>query len=396
MDKNKDISYRISVLDKCIANLITQAKASELLNISLRQTQRLIKNYRKQSKAGLFHKLSHRPSNHTIDKEIREKVLKLAEKKYYDFNPTLMSECLQKEEKIEVNSFTLRLWLKKEKLIIRLRKRKSYRTKRERKEYFGEMLQIDGSFHEWFIGSSVVNKEDRKACLINLADDATNTIELLFDKQETTKCASLLLWKWIKKYGIPQSIYCDKRNMYSTEKDKEKNSLNGEGGYFRTLCDNLNIRIIQANSPQAKGRVERSNGVHQDRLVKLMRLKNITNIGEANEYLINEYTEEHNNRFSLIKALNEKLINKETGLEIIDVHRRLNDNITLNDICYMEEARKVNNDWTAYYKGEGYQLKKQSQCHPPTKSIVYVRRDIDGNVSIFYRNIRIEYTVVKR
>ncbi|MDR2829875.1 MAG: hypothetical protein LBB45_02365 [Methanobrevibacter sp.] len=111
--------------------------------------------------------------------------------------------------------------------------------------------------------------------------------------------------------------------MYLSEKDKQGNELNGEKGYFRTLCDNLNIHVQVANSPQAKGRVERSNGVHQDRLVKLMRLKNITNIEEANEYLINEYTEEHNNKFSLIKVLNKKLINKETRLEIIDVHRKI-------------------------------------------------------------------------
>jgi hypothetical protein len=187
--------------------------------------------------------------------------------------------------------------------------------------------------------------------------------------------------------------------MYLSSKDinKEKSELNNEKGYFRTLCNNLNIRVQVANSPQAKGRVERSNGVHQDRLTKLMRLKNITNIGEANRYLVDEYIEEHNNNFSLItKTVEGKLINKETGSEITDIHRPLKDGVTLNDICYMEETRKVNNDWTVYYKGECYQLKKQSIYHPPTKSTVYVRKDMEGNVSIFYRNIRIEYTAIKK
>jgi hypothetical protein len=169
-----------------------------------------------------------------------------------------------------------------------------------------------------------------------------------------------------------------------------------EKGYFRTLCNNLNIHVQVANSPQAKGRVERSNGVHQDRLTKLMRLKNITNIEEANKYLIDEYIEKHNNRLSLItKAIDGRLINKETGWEVVDIHRPLKDNTALNDICYMEETRRVNNDWTAYYKGECYQLKEQSIYHPPCKSTVYVRKDIEGNVSIFYRNVRIEYTIVK-
>ncbi|MDR2760256.1 MAG: hypothetical protein LBB09_00205, partial [Rickettsiales bacterium] len=119
------------------------------------------------------------------------------------------------------------------------------------------MPQIDGSFYEWFISSDIINKEDKKACLINLIDDGANTNLMLFDKQETMVCACRVLWLWIQKYEIPQSICCDRRNMYITDKDnnKEKTELNNPKGYFRTMCDNLNITIIPANSPQAKGRV---------------------------------------------------------------------------------------------------------------------------------------------
>jgi hypothetical protein len=185
--------------------------------------------------------------------------------------------------------------------------------------------------------------------------------------------------------------------MYMTGKDiinrdinKEKIDLNNPKGYFRTMYDNLNINIMQANSPQAKGRIERSNRTHQDRLVKALRFNNITNIEEANKYLLSEYIDEHNERFSL--SLQEN--------RITNIHRPIDTimgkNITLNDICYMEEIRKVNNDWTISYKGILYQLKKQFIYHPPCKSTAYVRKDINGNVSIFYRNIAIEeYTVSK-
>jgi hypothetical protein len=150
------------------------------------------------------------------------------------------------------------------------------------------------------------------------------------------------------------------------------------------MTDNLNIRIIEANSPQAKGRIERSNKTHQDRLVKALRFNNIINIEEANKYLINEYINEHNEKFSISLQ----------GNRIIDVHRKLDDDITLNDICYIEEQRKVNNDWTISYKGILYQLKKQSQYHPPQKSIVYVRKTYNDEIYIFYRGMTIEYIVL--
>jgi transposase len=407
----KDILFRTEMLENYLKGFLTEKELSGKLNITERHARNLIKKYKEQGKVGLLHNLRGKVSNHSIDRSLKEKVLKLTKEKYFDFGPTLLSEQLIKNENIKINIETLRLWLKENKLINKLRKRKPYRTKRERKEYFGEMLQIDGSFHEWFISSNIVNKEDRKACLINLIDDNTNTIELMFDKQETTKCASLLLWKWIQKYGIPQSIYCDRRNMYITEKDKnkEKTELNNPKGYFRQMCDNLNIQIIEANSPQAKGRVERGNKTHQDRLIKLMRLKNITNIEEANKYLEEEYVKEHNEKFAS-QIMNTNTNGKTTNISdktmnvnnkiycqlnntdnIVDIHKKLDSNIALNDICYVEEVRKLRNDWTISFKGKWYQLKRESQYNVPTKSTVYVRLYIDGAIGIFYRNHPIKY-----
>jgi hypothetical protein len=181
--------------------------------------------------------------------------------------------------------------------------------------------------------------------------------------------------------------------MYTTDRDinKEKTELNNPKGFFRTICDNLNILIIQANSSQAKGRVERGDKTHQDRLIKLMRLKNIANIEEANKYLDEEYIKEHNERFAL-QITNNRVNNINNA---VDAHRKLDDNMTLNDICYVEEIRKLRNDWTVSFKGKWYQLKKESQFHPPTKSIVYVRLRIDGTVGIFYKDHPIKYEEIK-
>jgi transposase len=404
----KDIFFKTEMLEQYLSGKITATRVAKMLNVSERQFWRIVKKYTKQGKIGLLHSLYGRPSNHSLNEDLKEKVLKLAKDKYFDFGPTLMGECLKNKEGITINPFTLRLWLKENKLIDKLRKRKPYRTKRERKEYFGDMLQIDGSFHEWFISPNITNKEDRKVCLLSLIDDATNTMELMFDKQETTKCASLLLWKWIKKYGIPLSIYCDRRNMYITDSDRsrEKTELNNPKGFFRQMCNNLNILVIQANSPQAKGRVERSNKTHQDRLIKLMRLKNIKNIEEANKYLDEEYIEEHNKRFAVAINSNKKgggaknhnaniAIGTDSDVSIVDAHRKLDKNITLNDVCYVEEVRKLRNDWTISFKGKWYQLKKQSQYYPPTKSAVYVRLYTDETMNIFYRNNPIKYEEIK-
>jgi hypothetical protein len=118
------------------------------------------------------------------------------------------------------------------------------------------MLQIDGTFHRWF-SDEELKEEDKKACLINLINDTTNTNLMLFDKQETMICACKLLWLWISRYRILQSIYCDRKNMYVGTENKKKNNLNNPIGYFRTICDNLDIKVIEANSPQAKGRKSR-------------------------------------------------------------------------------------------------------------------------------------------
>ncbi|GHU27163.1 hypothetical protein FACS1894152_3350 [Bacilli bacterium] len=278
--------------------------------------------------------------------------------------------------------------MKESHLQSKTRKRKPYRQKRERKDCFGRMLQLDGSFHDWFTGDKIANKKDGEACILNLIDDSTSVNMIRFDRQETSECASLLLWDWICLYGVPYSIYCDKRNMYITEKDKDGRNSNSKKGYFRTMCANLNITITTANSPQARGRIERSNQTHQDRLVKKMRPEGITTLEKANEYIKNEYMDEHNGKFA------EQINSVEDIHGELPPDRETGKTVTLDDICYIEEHRKVRSDWTISFDKHEYQLKKQREHGPPCKATVFVRKTIGGRVSIFYGSFPVKYEVI--
>jgi transposase len=360
--KTKEEWIRIYIKGK-----ITRKEGGERIGISVRQFQRLVKRYQKEGINGLYHRLEGKASNHKYQEEFKEKVLELLRNKYWDFGATLASEHLMEEENINVNKETLRLWMRKEKLLVKHRKRKPYRRYRERKPRFGEMLQIDGSFHNWF------GVDKPKACLLNLIDDATSVNICLFDKEETVRGACTLLWKWIKQYGIPLSIYADRRNTYISEDFIQANGLFGQ------MCKSLSIKTIPAFSPQAKGRIERSNQTHQDRLIKKMRLKNIQTIEQANNFLPS-YLSKHNKLFSIAPNNSD------------NAHRPLKPNTKLDDICFIEIPRKVACDWTVKYKGITYQIIRKYYC--PAKSTVYIRESFSGTIYILFKNQSLSYTII--
>jgi hypothetical protein len=202
--------------------------------------------------------------------------------KYPDFGPAFAAEKLRENEGIAVSGETLRQWLKAAGLWERKRKRRPYRSRRKRRPCFGELVQFDGSRHDWFGGRG------RKCCLMNMADDATGkTLSMLFE-EETAVAAMTLLSCWIKKYGIPRALYRDRKNACVTNREPTiEEQLDGEEprSHFEKACGKLNIKVIQASSPQAKGRVERSHAVYQNRFVKELRLAGISAIEEANRFL---------------------------------------------------------------------------------------------------------------
>ena len=230
---------------------VTLGKAADALGVSYRQSKRIYRRYITEGDTGLTHRGRHRKSNrqHTYKQEI----LTIYQCDYLNFGPTLAAEKLL-EAGYHVDHDTLRLWLIENKLWCKQRKRSPHRQRRERKAQFGELVQMDGSIHDWF-------SSGKHECLINMVDDATGKTLARMESGETIAGVMTALWRWIEKYGIPMAVYVDLKNVYVSR--KEENMC-----HFERACEKLGIRIIKAYSPQAKGRVERNHGVYQDRFVK--------------------------------------------------------------------------------------------------------------------------------
>jgi transposase len=277
---------RAGVLRRVKDGKLKLVSAAQLLGISTRQAKRLWKRYQEQGIEGLKHRAAGKRSNRAKPERFRKRVLWLVRDKYSGgiderFGPTLAAEHLASEDGLEISSWTLRRWMLSEGLWSRERKRGPYRKRRERKAHFGELVQLDGSFHSW------LEARGPEGCLMNLVDDATGTTLCHLGRQETTWAAANLLRRWIEQYGIPQALYTDWKNVYvrpATEAEKEAGRA--PLTQFGRMCAKLGIRIIAASSPQAKGRVERNHGTHQDRLIKKLRRKNICSYEAANQFLV--------------------------------------------------------------------------------------------------------------
>lgn len=359
---------RMRVLELVKKGYMKQIKASEILSLSYRQVKRIYKKYKQEGSKGLVHKNRGRESNRKIPKEIKTKIIELYKTKYLGFGPTLASEKILKQG-IKIGHETLRKWLIEEELWEKRQRKNKHRSRRERKKHFGEMVQMDGSLHRWF------GEETEHSCLMNMIDDATNTNISFMDEEETTKAAMLLLWDWISRYGIPLSIYCDRKNVYITDReptiDEQLEGIEPMTAFGRA-CDKLGIKIIAANSPQAKGRIERNHGVYQDRFVKELKLQNIKDIDSANKLLKSEFIDELNKKFAF-KAIEPK-----------DYHRPVPKSLDLRTIFCYENIRVVSEDWVVRYKNRLYQIQKENKLLPRSGRRVNVCEWLDGSIHIYF------------
>jgi len=246
---------RVGVLSRVASEELKLVDAAKILSLSYRQVKRIWQRYAKEGAQGLKHRSAGKGSNRAKPKKFRAQVMRLLRKKYSGvigerFGPTLASEHLASEDQIEVHAETLRRWMLAEGLWSRARKRKEHRERRQAREHFGELVQMDGSFHKWF------EERGPEGCLMNLVDDATTTTLARLGAQETIWAAAGVLRRWIEKYGVPLALYTDWKNVYVREAT-EKELLRGvvPVTQFGRMCERLGIRIIAANSPQAKGPV---------------------------------------------------------------------------------------------------------------------------------------------
>jgi hypothetical protein len=249
----------------------------------------------------------------------------------------------------------------------RARKRSPHRTRRARKAHFGELVQLDGSFHLWYEARAP------RGCLMNLVDDATGRTLARLGAQETIWAAVDVLRRWIEASGVPLALYTDWKNVYVREPNAEEQATGAAPlTQFGRMCAALGIQIIAASSPQAKGRVERNHGTHQDRLVKKLRRLGITDDATANAFLEATYLPEHNARFAQAPASAD------------DFHRRTPSRLTLDRVLLLEETRVLSNDWVIRYDTRYLQVARQSG-HAPARRTVLVRENAVGALELRYR-----------
>jgi len=354
---------RVSVIKQAIDKQIIQRKGAEVIGISERQMRRLIKRVRQEGDKGIIHKSRGKPGNRKTDDKVKAEVIELYHKKYWDFGPTFASEKLEELDNITVNHETLRLWLIAGSKRNWQRKARPHRQWRQRKDCFGEMVQVDGSHHDWLEGRGP------RLVFMGYVDDATSKAFGRFYDYEGTIPALDSLKRYIKKYGIPQSIYLDKHTTYKsprepTIEEQLKNEL--PMTQFERAAKELGIIIIHANSAPAKGRVERGFGTHQDRLIKEMRLAGIKTKDGANEFL-KTYLPKHNKRFSVPPA------KKANG------HRQAPGEKELKKTLCLKTKRGLRNDWVIRHNNKFYQVEDILRRRIKT---VIVEEWLDGSMHV--------------
>lgn len=375
---------RGAVFERVKGGGLTQKKAALLLKLSYRQTKRMYRRFLTEGAEGLVHQGVGRISNHARPVAEREQVLELVRTQYggpakrgpgQRFGPTLAAEHLLEEHGIAVPCSTLRDWMIAAGLWSRQRRSRPTPRRRERRAHFGELVQFDGSFHDWFEGRG--DRAGVRSCVMNMVDDATGTTLLRFGHQETIWAAVDVLRAWIGKYGVPRALYTDWKNVYKREPTSSE-KVAGEEGHtqFGRMCAKLGIEIIAADTPQAKGRVERSNGTQQDRLIKKMRLLGIADDAAANAYVESTYLPHHNARFAVAPA------------SPVDYHLPRDPRLLDCDVFCLEHGRTVSNDFVVQFGTPGLQLQRSARGRVPARAKVIVRETQDGELRVIHVNGR--------
>lgn len=373
---------RISVLDNLLARKIKQKHAAASLSISVRQVRRIVGRYKQESKQGLTHLARGKQSNRAIGGPETERVLDIVRRCYSDFGPTLALEKLIENHGVTFGVDTLRkamikadLWMPKR------RKEIIIHTYRERRSCLGELVQLDGSPHRWF--------EDRAdpCTLVAFIDDATSRIlSGEFVEYEGTFPLFGATEHYLRRQGKPLAFYLDKHSTYKVNKqasvEEELRDGVARSQFGRAMID-LNIELIFANSPQAKGRVERLFETLQDRLVKEMRLAGINSREEGTKYFREVYIPKHNARFAVAPR------------EITNLHRPLLHTDDLTRIFTLQSKRLVTQNLMIQYKNSKYQLTPEnSGGYSLRGAAVAVEEGRDGVITIRYKNRVIPHTVV--
>jgi transposase len=312
----------------------TQAEAARLLSLSVRQIRRIQRKLEQGGDAALAHGLRSKPSNRRLPSEIRQQVLDIYRQRFADFGPTFACE-KRAEQGLQVSPDTLWRWLLAEGLWQRRRRRNPHRSRRPRRACFGELVQMDASIHDWLEGRG------QTIVLLSMIDDATSRVLARFYPAGTVQTHMDLLQRWLRLHGRPLALYTDRHSVFELH-EKGRARADAETQFGRSLRE-LDIKLIRAHSPQAKGRVERSFGTAQDRWVKELRLAGASTLEQANAVL-ERLLPEHNRRFA------------KPARDTTDAHRTLGRSFDLNAILSLQEERVVSNDYVIRFCNRFYQL----------------------------------------
>lgn len=361
---------RLYVIRQTIEKVITQVQAATLLGLTDRQVRRIVRSVRMAGETGICHKSRGKRARNRIADKIKDKAVSLCRSRYREFGPTHANEKLLTIHKIEVSDETLRKWFQQEQIPYKGRKKRPHRQWRPRKAHRGEMVQMDGSYHDWFEGRGPW------CVLMGYVDDATGRVYARFYEYEGTLPAMDGFKRYVKLYGLPQNVYLDRHSTYKvTVKqtiEEELNDIQPMSDFEKSLAE-LDVRVIHAYSPQAKGRVERLFGTFQDRVVKEMRLIGVKDITEGNTFL-EGYLPEYNRKYA------------QQAAEKADFHRPVADKRALDRILAIKTERTLRNDFTISYNKKLYQIKNNIRAKR-----VLIEERTDGVMRVIHNGQQLRY-----
>jgi hypothetical protein len=370
---------RLEVFGRVKAKELSLTKGAELLGMSYRQAKRAWARYRDQGDMGLVHRLRGRASNRHVQPGRKEQALALYREKYAEYGPTLAAECLARDDGLAVPVSTLRVWLSAAGLWQQQRRRKLHRRRRPRRAHCGELLQLDGSHHDWFAGRR------GRAVLMVMIDDATGRVFARFFENESWDSAATTLRRYTQLHGLPRALYVDGHSIYRADWDPTPDEILAgmePKTQFGRAMHELDVELIQAHSPQAKGRVERVNRTLQDRLVKELTRAGISDLESANRYLEETYLPRFNQQFGKAAA------------KRADVHRVVSDERLLR-VLSLQEERVVQPDWTVRWQNGFLQLPRATARHVQPGDKVTVSEQLDDRLRIFAGDRELSWSTVR-
>lgn len=375
MMRKKELQ-RYQIICKVLSKEINQQEAAVYFKLTDRQVRRIVKRVKAEGEKGVIHGLRGKEGNRKLKAGYKQKIIGLYKKNYWDFGPVLASEKLLERDGVRVNDETLRLWLIQEGLWqLKQQKKPKDRTRRERRECFGQMVQMDGSHHDWLEGRGP------KLVLMGYIDDANSRFHGEFHDYEGTMPAMGSLKSYIERNGLPASIYLDKHSTYKNNRKKTFTDWpfrdEEELTQFGRACKELGIELIFAHSPQAKGRVERIFETLQDRLVKELRLEQIDTLKDANR-LLKSYLPVFNKKFEVIA--------KGSG----DFHRPVDRRVNLDDILSVQTGHFLRNDRTLVHLRQWYQVLNRTRAQR-----IVVHEYLNGQIGIKHGKTKLEFKAIE-